>query len=195
MCVIPNSHLYIATLFKTACYYSQDPEKPAQPTSQTTQTEPPKRTNSCSDQKSNLEGSPVISHRQSKIRPIALPLDVKLHKKPVRRVNPAVTLSPSNGLRVFYPTTIDVVGNESDNSGYEGDTELGMGGAWWDGEAKIGEEEEKRVAGGGVSLHSPVTTVKVPEEVRRRLWLEKPIWQSLELLNECLEDEIRAEKR
>lgn len=126
---------------------------------------------------------------------MALPLDVKLHTKPVRRVNPAVTLSPGNGLRVFFPTTIDVVDNESDNSGYEGDIEFGMGGACWDGEEEIGKEEEERVAGGGVSLHSPVTTVKVPEEVKHRLWLEKPIWQSLELLNECLEDEITAEKR
>lgn len=87
-----------------------------------------------------------------------------------------------------------MIDGESDYSGYDADTEFGgrarAGSLWSEGgtpEEPVGEEEE-RVAGSGCGLHSPVTTVKVPVDIKKRLWLEGPVWQCLELLKECVED-------
>uniref|UniRef100_A0A1X7VEE8 Uncharacterized protein n=2 Tax=Amphimedon queenslandica TaxID=400682 RepID=A0A1X7VEE8_AMPQE len=218
LCTASNSSQYIATLLKTATFYSPEPSsapvsprrsssgpghnhslKPTRSPSHrsrhsssrgSTSKISPSR-NSLHSSHGSAKGSPILSRRQSKIRPLTLPSDTKVTRKPIKLISPTVALSPSNRLHPFFPAVID---GESDYSGYDADTEFGgrarAGSLWSEGgtpEEPIGEEEE-RVAGSGFGLHSPVTTVKVPEDIKKRLWLEGPVWQCLELLKECVED-------
>ena len=106
--------------------------------------------------------------------------------------------SPASGFRLLFPTLIDTGEGESDASGYEGDIEFCVE-QWWNGDERYelddeGEEEESRVAGVGSSLQNSITLARVPGEVRRRIWMEVPIWQCVDLLKECLFDEETAEK-
>ena len=79
---------------------------------------------------------------------------------------------------------------ESDYSGYDGDCELGspIKNLPVDTVMQKGESEEEKAAGIGGSWQSPVATVRVPEGIKRRLWMESPVWQCVGLLRESLED-------
>ena len=175
LCSIQNSHQYISVLLKTAIYYSQEQDKSIS-------------TLSSNESKKKENTSPVVSRRQSKIRPVALPLDVKLHTKPVQRVNPAIVLSPGNHMRLFFPAAVDTfdVGGDSDQSGYDGDIEFCD--VWLD---NIDEEDKSAGSGG---LHTPLPLVRVPQEIKRKLCIESPIWQCLELLKECIDDDNTISK-
>lgn len=175
MCSISNSQQFISTLLKVACYNSHEQVKEQTLSRHNSKTLTKKQNN-----------SPIVSRRQSKIRPIALPMDVKLHNKPVKRVNPAIVLSPGNHLRLFFPSTVDTVDGESDHSGYDGDTELCD--VW-----KIDGDEEERSAGSG-GLNTPLALVKAPDNIRSKLWMEKPVWQCIELLKECIDDKTTITK-
>lgn len=218
LCTASNSSLYLATLLKTATYYSPEPasaptsplrssstpnhtHKPTQSPSRknrrsssrgSIQKLSPSHNSSYTSSKGELGGSPILS-RQSRIRPLTLPTDARVTRKPVKRVSPSLALSPGNRLHPFFPAAIDGLTEESDYSGYDADTEFGgrgRGGAWWSEGGTPVETvgEEDKVAGSGCGLYSPISTVKVPGEVKRRLWLESPVWQCLELLKECIDD-------
>lgn len=191
LCAIPNSSSYIATLVKIACFFSADIERQLSGTETNHQKE-------ASDVNKNVKNSPIISSKRSKIRPISLPIDVKAPSKPVKWCSPVLIRSPASGLRLLFPTLIDTGEGESDASGYEGDIEFCVE-QWWNGDERYelddeGEEEESRVAGVGSSLQNSITLARVPGEVRRRIWMEVPIWQCVDLLKECLFDEETAEK-
>ena len=78
---------------------------------------------------------------------------------------------------------------ESDYSGYDADCELGSPTK----HSPIAtamerrENEEERAAGVGGSLQLPPTTVRVPDRIKKRLWMESPVWHCIELLRESLE--------
>ena len=176
---------------KIACFFSADIERQLSGTETNHQKE-------ASDVDKNVQNSPIISSKRSKIRPISLPIDVKAPSKPVKRSSPVLIRSPASGLRLLFPTLIDTGEGESDASGYEGDIEFCVE-QWWNGDERYelddeGEEEESRVAGVGSSLQNSITLARVPGEVRRRIWMEVPIWQCVDLLKECLFDEETAEK-
>jgi hypothetical protein len=185
LCSIPNSHTYLSTLMKVACHYPSDFNKRV-PQSNNQPSVAPATSSSASDSH-NTKTSPVISRRKTKICPVALPVDVKSQDKPVRRVNPAVLLSPGNHARMFYSSKLET---ESDHSGYDGDTEIST---WLEGPIG-GEDEEEMSAGVGRVLRTPLVLVRVPDEINNRMWLERPIWQCLDLLKECISDRSTVHK-
>ena len=141
----------------------------------------------------------VVLCKQSKIKPISLslPIDRKTGPKLIRQNSLPMVKSPISGLRQLYPLSIDTIDGESDASGYEGDTEFWTQ-RWWEGTQRYDQEEEDEeglVAGIGTSsLNSPLTPIRAPLEIKKRIWLESPIWQCIKLLKECLEDKETAEK-
>ncbi len=140
--------------------------------------------------------SPIVTCKQSKIKPISFSKD-KNSSKLIRQNSLPMVKSPISGLRQVYPLAVDTIDGESDTSGYEGDTEFWTQ-RWWQGTERYDQEEEDEeglVAGIGTSsLNSPLTPIRAPLEIRKRIWLESPIWHCIELLKECLEDKETAEK-
>ena len=182
-------------LMKGVCFFSPELEK--SPQAQDTR----RRRHSVTDDGRHKHGhSPVISIKQSKIRPVSL--SVNGNMKPVRQNSFPLVKSPISGLRQLFPSLVDnAAEGESDTSGYEGDTEF-WSQRWWEGpqrysleDEEMQENEEGLVAGVGTSsLSSPVTSVKAPPSIKRKIWMEPPIWQCIELLKECLKDKETAEK-
>ena len=197
ICSIPNASLYIATLFRTACYYPSMPSSSSSSPSSTTilpaQRDSSQKNGVISRAPQSTRRKVVASKRQSTIRPVSLPVSMgPILANPVTRAGPGAASSPTTSLRLLHPTPLSVAEDaESDTSGYDADTEYGVGGAMWEGDSGM-EDEEGRVAGVGGNLQSPVTMVSVPLEVCRRLWLESPVWQCLDLLKECLQDPTTA---
>ena len=177
LCTIPNASCYIATLMKTACYYTSSPDG-SKASSLGLQRESPRAVAEVSGSAEKGE-SGILARRQTTIRPVSLPLGVRVSASPLRRSS-VMGASPT-----FCPLFVSgsVGDGESDNSGYEGDMEGGTEVVDGDG----GEEE--RVAGVGGNLLSPLTVIPVPDSIKKPLWFETPIWQCLELITECLKDE------
>ena len=191
ICSIPNASLYIATLFKTACYYPSPPSSSSPSTLTSSQRDSTQKNGVISSTRAaqGTKRKVVASRKQSTIRPVSRPVSMgPIPANPVTRAGPGAASSPTTSLRLLHPTPLSVADDaESDTSGYDADTEHGVGGAMWECDSGL-EDEEGRVAGVGGNLQSPVTMVPVPLEVCRRLWLESPIWQCLDLLKECLQD-------
>ena len=177
-------------LMKAVCFFSPELEK---------YSDQQKRRQSIIDdgpKHHHHHGGPVSSYRQSKIRPVSSCGDTKTFSKPLRQNSLPMFKSPISGLRQLVPVAVDMVDGESDTSGYEGDTELWTQ-RWWAGAQRYQEEENEEglVTGvGGTGLMSPAASIRAPLEIKKRIWLESPIWQCIELLKECLEDKETAEK-
>ena len=109
--------------------------------------------------------------------------------KSIKQDSPGVVTSPSSTLRLLYPAPIELMEGESDYSGYDADCELGspIKNSPVDTVLEGRESEEEKAVGVGGSWQSPLVTVRVPEGVKRRLWMESPVWQCVELLKESLE--------
>ena len=189
ICSISNSSSYVAMLMKAVCFFS--------PETELVNSDTVKRKRSIIDDGSiNKTKQPsVVSYKQSKIRPV-FAIDVKPRLS--RQNSSPMVKSPISGLRQLYPlVAMDTVDGESDLSGYEGDTEFWTQ-RWWEGTRRYEQEEENEeglVAGVGTSsLMSPLTPIKAPLEIKRRIWLETPLWQCIDLLEECLGDKETAEK-
>lgn len=180
LCTIPNASSYIATLMKTACYYTSSSEVSKNSDSRRQkESSRAMREVAASTERGD---SGILAKRQSTIRPVSLPLQVRVSASPLRR-SFTMGASPS-----FCPLFVfnNLKDGESDNSGYDGDLEGGM--------EVLGDDdgEEERVAGVGGSLLSPLAIVPVPADIKKPLWFETPIWQCLELITECLEDDGNA---
>ena len=165
---------------KTACYYTSSPD--GSKTSSLGLQQESSRAAVEVPAKAEKGESGILARKQSTIRPVSLPLGVKVLASPLRRSS-IMGASPS-----FCPLFVssNLGDGESDNSGYDGDLEGGM--EMVDGDA----EEEERAAGVGGSLLSPLTIIPIPDDIKKPLWFETPIWQCLELITECLKDEGSA---
>lgn len=187
VCSISNSSDFIAMLMKAVCFFSPEPDCSDSSTVTT------RNRGNIDDTK--LSQSATLSYKQSRIRPISVSTNSKVHSKLFKQNTFPLLRSPISGLKQLYPLSCDTIDGES--SGYEGDTEFWTQ-QWWKGEERYNQEEENEeglAAGAGSSNRlKPVSPIRTPTEMKRKIWLESPIWQSIELLKECLEDRDSAEK-
>lgn len=175
-------------LMKAVCFFSPEPDSTESSTIST------RKRNSIDNNK--LTRSATSSYKQSRIKPISLSTNSKVHSKLFKQNTFPLLRSPLSGLKQLYLLSSETVDGES--SGYDGDTEFWTQ-QWWKGDERYHHQEEENeeglaAGGGSVNRLKPVSPIRTPVELRRKICLESPILQCIELLKECLEDKENAEK-